>query len=98
MNVLRAIFVSACFSILAIVPALAQKQAPRLSDTEVVRIANAYASRMADFQQFEIRCLLGNARPGEWNVLYVRKGPGTPDHFSIRVSEKTKRATLVVEP
>jgi hypothetical protein len=95
MKLPRAILIFFCFSVLAFAAVHAENEASRLPLAEVRRIADAYASRRPDFDQFRTRCFLSGS--DYWNVLYVRKGAGTPDHFSIRVSNKTKRAWLAPE-
>ena len=95
MNLIRAIFMLLWFGSLAVGPVYSQGDPPRLPPDEAGRIADAYASRRPDFREFRTRCFFSSR--DYWNILYVRKGPDTPDHFSIRVSHKTKRAWLAPE-
>ena len=68
--------------------------AHRLQIAEVRRIADAHASKRADFQMFRIRCFLFDDKEGEWNVLYIPKARRNSDHFSVRVDDKTRKAVM----
>jgi hypothetical protein len=83
---------------LAIVAAVkpAMSGEPKLSESEVVQIANSAAKaagfKLSDFQKPNVRERV--EKNGTWSVFYNGKEVRLGNHFDVIVEEATKRATV----
>lgn len=82
------VFGSACASRGIALP-LSQIEAIRLADTEAIREMHV------DIRDYEHWPISHNAQKGIWYIGYRWKGSGA-EQFGIHISDKTKKALLII--